>query len=105
MVPLFLSQLESLDSTGARIGVPDLIDKIDGLLAHSSVRISGPQHYRLKQRWQSLHHRLELKSLLQKDRCSLQSNEVDRDVVLLKAVLEDQGTCTKELFVLLDDLE
>ena len=48
MVPLLLSRLEDLNSVRGGIRVPYLINEINGLLAYTSVCVSGSQDYGLE---------------------------------------------------------
>ena len=101
MVPLLLTRLEDLDCVRGGIRVPYLINEIDGLLAYTSVCVSGSQDYSLEEGRKCLHHSLIVQALLEEDIGGLHANQVYLNIVLLKAVHQDDRARLEEVFVFL----
>ena len=101
MVPLLLSRLEYLNSVRGSIRVPYLINEINGLLAYTSVRVSGSQNNGLKQGRKGFHHRLIVETLLKEDNGGLHADQVYLNIILLEAVHQDDRARLEEVLIFL----
>ena len=76
-------------TTRERVLAPNLVDEVDRLFADTSVSVLRPQGYRPQEPRQLLHHIFLAKGLLEENGGSLHTDEIDLNIVLLEALLED----------------